>query len=242
MINYNQEGDCMYINGENKKNEFVKHLDGKKFKDLIPNLKRFIKSIYADVEENSVITCRYVNNGKVDIEIICMNRLTRIMIKSGSNSLIHMEQLCSFIDFLKEINIDDKIIRFMSGYFDEEDIKKCYDADFTAINMSEKIKLINEVLTQEEFIDLILERILCYDYYHKKIHYLYYGNVLTGICIKAEELKELMKIKKQTISNHIIIGKIHLYNFNINIFSNNKEVDKYKCLFKVNNLYSYLSH
>ena len=236
----------MYINGESRKEDFVKYLNGKNYKDLIPNMKRFIKFMFPCIEDNTPIKCKYINNGKVDIEIVCMGILKRIMIKSGVNSLLHVENIHSFVNYLRKVKVSKEICDlFLFYHFGDGTIdglgKKRYCGNEIRLVYEDEIEVINRAINQDDVMELLLERILCYDYYQKKIHYLYYGNLLSGLYIEMDKLKQLIKNKKDLFFQCVHVGKIHLYNMNRNVnFDAKAEVSRNNCGCKINNLYSFL--
>ena len=91
---------------------FVLKFNNKKVKELNPMLREVIDDLFPSVNEEDIIKSwrNHINNQKGDI-LIKINNLTRsISIKKGSRNSVHLENLEAFKSFLKESNINEKII------------------------------------------------------------------------------------------------------------------------------------
>ena len=206
----------MYIKGEKCKYSFVTLINGQKHRDLLPNIKKFIKELFPHIRPDDVIFCSYINNGKVDIEIKCQNECRRIMIKAGKTTCLHTESISSFVDFLFMIHVPQRVImQFVEHY---------HSSDANIISVS-------KCLSENFFAKPIINRVLGYDYYQKKIDYLYYGNVLSGAWIKIDDLKEtLLTSGFAYCGDNLKIGKICVY----------KSKDN-KLNFMIGNLYHHIN-
>ena len=216
----------MYINGEDCKRNFIMYYNNQKYEDLLPNSKKFVKELFPNIVEEDVIKCRYINNGKVDIEIVFKNDKRRIMIKSGKNSVIHIEDFESFCNFLREIKVANYIINLIK--------KVHFSNDIDALKAEKRV--ISEYLEKPRFLNLFLKRILCDDYYHKEIDYLYYGNVLSGKWIKVNDLKKtLLNYKNNHSHSALRIANIKMQRM---ILAKNDNFFEDRCVFSIWNILS----
>ncbi len=221
----------MYIKGERCKTTFIKYLNGKKIADLLPTIKKFVEEVFPESSADDLVECHYVNNGKVDIELIVNNQKKRIMIKAGDNSLIHCEEIDKLMAFLLSVNVPFWIVQMLEKYLSTDTENELYQ--------NVDVNLINDYLKKDFVLLPLLDRILTFDYYNKKIDYLYYGNVLNGRWITMEELKKVLINNK---NNHtyktVRIANLALYK----IYSKNQSNSyERKCGFKVGNLYTFIN-
>lgn len=147
------------LSGYDNEFQFVKLLNNKKVKELNPMSLELIESLFGEVNENSIITA-WKNHypQKKDILIKIDNRIRGVSIKKGSRNSVHLELVTSFIQFLKTLKIDKKIIdkyllyHFGDGTIDgtgskrvsKEEYQQMYQSDIeeinTAFNTKENIK------------------------------------------------------------------------------------------------------
>ena len=216
----------MYINGEDCKRNFIMYYNNRKYEDLLPISKKFVKELFPTIVEGDIVKCRYINNGKVDIEMVFKNDKRRIMIKSGMNSVIHIEDFDNFCNFLKEIKVADYIIKLI--------IKVHFSIDACALK--EEKRVISEYLEKPRFLNLFLKRVLCDDYYHREIDYLYYGNVLSGKWIRVADLKKtLLNYKNNHSHSALRIANIKMQRMILRQAENFMED---RCVFSIWNILS----
>ena len=216
----------MYINGEDCKRNFIMYYNNRKYEDLLPISKKFVKELFPTIVEGDIVKCRYINNGKVDIEIVFKNAKRRIMIKSGMNSVIHIEDFDNFCNFLKEIKVANYIINL---------IKKVHFSN-DACALKEEKRVISEYLEKPRFLNSFLKRVLCDDYYHREIDYLYYGNVLSGKWIRVADLKKtLLNYKNNHAHSALRIANIKMQRM---ILTKENNIYEDRCVFSIWNILS----
>ena len=93
--------------GNNNELEMAKYLNEKKFKDLNPVMKEFIKYICLtkgiSYDDRTTIFAEYETNGKLkqDIYITIKGTKIGISLKMGKGNSCHQEKIESFVSFIK---------------------------------------------------------------------------------------------------------------------------------------------
>ena len=137
------------MNGYQNEYDFVCYLNHKKIKELDPLTREFIDSIFYKIhEEDEIKAWRNHFLQKADILIKIQNVVKGVSIKMGARNSVHVEQISSFISFLKKQEIPSRIIQNYllyhfgdgscnnSGTFrkDGEEIKKEYQFEIQEMN------------------------------------------------------------------------------------------------------------
>ena len=82
----------MIINGGARKNELILSLDNKLFSDLSKNLKEMVKTIFPDIKNKDIISCKAVNSINHNM-ILAVNGISKnISVKTGNTSLIFKDK------------------------------------------------------------------------------------------------------------------------------------------------------
>lgn len=198
-LNKKKRGDNSH--GFLNKETIMNALNGQSFENIKQeNLKSFVKDIFPDITQKTIITCEKVVNktekGSFDI---CAGKQThRILIKSGSNNSVHQESFELFYDFLKkelyasdQIIEDFKIFQWGDGTLDGKtskekwlkinDIKKKFSSQYLRVQ-----KYIN----QPEIAEKLLTRFLLTGTSNSgnRVDYYYFGNADTGNWAKAKDI------------------------------------------------------
>lgn len=99
------------ISGFQNENNFVKELNCKKFRELLPNFQSMLLELYRNIDYNDIVYCRNdYNKKKFDIVISINNVIKRISIKMGINNSVHTEGISGFIRFLIECRVPKQVI------------------------------------------------------------------------------------------------------------------------------------
>lgn len=128
------------ISGLDNEYEFVKYLNGKKVKELNPLMQDVINDIYDNIDDESTIKC-WKNHfkQKSDIFIKINEAMKGISIKKGMKNSVHVEGISYFREFLKENNVDNKIIEeYLKYHFADGSIDGSGEIRYSALEYKQK--------------------------------------------------------------------------------------------------------
>lgn len=219
---------------------FVDAINNKKYCDLNNNIKKFIKFIFENIKDDDILECkRYRTFDKADVYIKLNGVIKNISLKSGIRVSVHAEKIETFIDFLREIHINEKIINILLLY---------HYGDFTTngtgcVRLSAKelkaryekeIKIFNKYINHKNIIKKIIIRCI-FDGTSRKntTDYIYYGDIENGIYASKDETINYFCNSKafEIITPHF--SYLVYQNWNRNIVYNTKlESHRYYCQFK----------
>ncbi len=182
--------------GNRNEHNIATALNNKHYKDLTSTLKMFIKDIYPQIYEDTLIISEAKGGTtKNDVMIIINDKNISVSVKEGSGNSVHQEKLEPFIQLLyQEFNIDKETkdaFRFYiwgdytldgSGNFEDRmngtTIKKNYP------NIVEQIQLFFNNHAEE-----LLTRFLITGRYNTgHVDYIYYGTAQAGVWAKSEDI------------------------------------------------------
>lgn len=182
--------------GFQNENELIEYLNNNKTKNLNKNLKEFIFFLFGDIAEESIIQAMSGKGGQKPDMIITVNEDTRkVSIKKGSGNSVHQENIDIFTEFLKEIDIPNKIINKLlkfhwgDGTSDGTGSKRISCSEYKKEFLKE-IDVINEEFNKEKNIKKFINRFILqgklkeYD----EIDAIYYGNVNEGHWASKNEI------------------------------------------------------
>ena len=174
-------------------------LNNHRFRDLSDKWKRHIKRMFKDIKDDDLIRVKYyeIKNAKPDLEIIVNNRKILLSVKSGHAPTMHQEPIKTFFDFLRGLNVPEKIIDTIAfyhyGYFlnkhqkilTREELVKFYP---------EKIKEVNDYFNNHEDLmrELIYRAIIRGRVKGDLIDYFYYGNSAKGFLLSISDIFKLI--------------------------------------------------
>ena len=175
--------------------DFVKLINYKKYSDLNPNLRAFIKFLFDDIKEEDTLQCKRLNTrGKPDIKIIFKNIIKYVSIKSGSQNSVHTEKLETFIAFLRQNGVKEEVINILLLYHFGDGTcdgtgKIRYSAEKSKVKYAHEIKTFNQYINNFSNLKKIFERMLFVGSNVKTAaDVIYYGNINYGVWCKKEEL------------------------------------------------------
>ena len=104
--------------GFNNETMIVNALNNHLFKDLSPNWKRHVKRMFKDIDDNDHIKAYYYEfkDAEPDIVISVKKRKILLSIKSGHAPTMHQEPVKTFYDFLRSVDVPERIIKIISFY------------------------------------------------------------------------------------------------------------------------------
>ena len=100
--------------GQLREDEMIVALNGKKIKELNPNLREMIENLFGVIEDEKVLKCvKSKDCIKPDIDITYEGIKMGVSIKSGDASCVHQENLNTFIDYLRRSGISERTIEIV---------------------------------------------------------------------------------------------------------------------------------
>lgn len=171
------------------------------FKDLDPKWKRHLKRMFKHIEEDDYIIAHYYEykDAKPDLEISVNNRKILLSIKSGHAPTMHFEPLKTFFDFLRGLDVPERIIRIICFYHYGYSIKKrvsdhILSRDEIIKRFPSEIKEANEYFKPHPEIvrEIIYRSIIRGRLKRDLIDYFYYGNSSKGFLLSTSDIIELI--------------------------------------------------
>lgn len=232
------------INGYQNEEEFAHYLNHKKYGRINPIFQELLSAIYGNLDFNDIIYS-WVNYSKKKADIyVKINGFVRgISIKKGVKNSVHVESIETFIEFLKENNISDKIINeFLKyHYADGTSVgngkKRLSSAEYK-INNQKEIDLINQSINNTKLLEKAINRfVLQGNNSLYEVNAIIYGVLEDFIWITNEEIKYIMKKHKNNYSSAIHFSGLTIQPMARNLNYNLKyEKDRYKIQVKWYNI------
>ncbi|MCL2687299.1 MAG: hypothetical protein FWE58_02040 [Methanobrevibacter sp.] len=224
----------MANDGFRNEDEIVSVLNGKRYKEINSNMKKFLKTIFQIApKSNDIIICNKIaGTEKTDIFIKINDETHYISIKKGSGNSVHQEPVEEFINYLKEkFNISKDIaedIRFFiwgdNTLDGKGDLKNRLSANQLKKMFPEKIKNINnffDLYKQELITRFLIEGSEC----AVDPDYIYYGTAEEGVGISMVDAVEWLIETNKNVKS-ITIGKLTFQAWNRNINGGTKSENK----------------
>ena len=186
---------------KNEKN-IVDELNGKKYKELNLNMKKFVdyvancEGVSINIETHIESRIETDNRKKQDLYLKLLGKEYGISVKMGNGNSTHQEKCEDFIDYIAhEFNASDELcndIRIMtwcdgtvdgSGVISNRMDKKKY-----LLSYASGINRIRKFLNEHE--RELIERILFVGRHDSKVDYIYHGTPTSGKWISSDELIE----------------------------------------------------
>ena len=218
---------------ENEKDLF-EALHNKKLKDLNENLKKLIKSIFNNANENSVTECEKIGgHDKTDIAIKIGNEQHTLSVKKGSGNSVHQEPVEEFIKYLEEnfsiredVKNDLRFFIWGDGTLDGTGKK---ENRLTASQLKQKYP--EKIKNIQSFFDTIekelVERFIIKGAKsEKRPDYIYYGIPEKGMWCKSDKTINWMIANKPKNDKAIYIGRLTFQAWNRNIKGKNEKTEK----------------
>jgi len=165
--------------------KFTVAIEGKKFKELNHNLQYFVRYLFPYIEDDDVLHCQRTDDYiKPDIYIQWKLEKRFVSLKYGSSTEVHTELLESFMNYLRSLNVEEKVIdiwmrfHFGDGTNDGTGNKRLPGIE-VRFAMRDEIKYLNEYLnSNRDLVAQVVDRALFrgVDPLAPKADYLYYGD------------------------------------------------------------------
>ena len=143
---------------------FVLAFNNKKVKELNPLLRQVIDESFYDISDEAIIKSWRNHNSyeKADILIKIDDYVRSISIKKGSRNSVHAESIESFKEFLRELEVKEKIIYYYELFHygvSFRNFNKVLSSKEYVKKNKRKIKKVNEALKKVE-IDKLIDRFI----------------------------------------------------------------------------------
>lgn len=196
--------------GFQNETNIIDALNNKKITELNTNLKKFIKFLFPDIDNNSIISAISGKKGqKPDLIIEINNTKKYVSVKKGSGNSVHQEDVDLFMNFLTSLNIPLNIkiellkYHWADGTTDGTGKIRVSSADYKKEHENE-INLINDSLNKPDILKALVNRILFkgVEDSNELVDVIYYGKVEEGIWATREEI--INYISNHSFSNNSI--------------------------------------
>lgn len=176
-------------------------LDKHQYKNLSPKWKRHMKRMFKNIQDDDYIKVRYYEykDAKPDLEIIVNKRKILLSVKSGHSPTMHSEPVKTFFDFLRSLDVPERIIKIISFYHYGYSLKKgVIDHVLTREEILEKypkhIKEVNDYFNSHEEIvrEIIYRSIIRGRLKRDLIDYFYYGSATKGFLLSISDIVKLI--------------------------------------------------
>lgn len=205
----------------------VNALDGKKYKELNLNLKKFIDYICANeklkINVETIIHSDYETNNKKkqDLYIKLLDKKYGISVKMGSGNSTHQEKCEDFITYItdefdapEEICNDIRIFTWCDGTLDGSGkVTDRMDKKKYLLTYKEGVERIRKFVDEHK--RELVERALFIGKYNSQVDYIYHGTPNDGKWISANELIEFQIQNPQPLGSSLVkIGRMNLQVWN----------------------------
>lgn len=187
----------MINKGLQNEKDIVDVLHAHRIRDLPSFWKSKIMELFDVDDESLLVGVRHLAhfNFKTDIELEVNKKTIKISIKSGISPTLHQEQTKYFIEFLKEQNVSEKTIKFVSYYLYGDGSlngsgNKNIGIKYMNTKYSKNIHEANIELSDKELIKKFIIRTILKGRHENRqeIDYLYYGTAEGGVFVSKEEI------------------------------------------------------
>lgn len=218
--------------GIQNEHEFIEYFNHRKVKELNPMANDFIISLFPNAKEEDVIyAIPRLDKGKTDFIIIINEIDKKISVKMGYSNSVHLEKIESFVNFLRNIGIEEQTIKlFLKFHYADgtlngngkirlssENYKQLYQNEIDKINLS---------FNKEDTIKKAIEHFVIRGRYNDNIDVLVHGTVNNFFWIHKEEIFKIMLEKKDKYSTGIHFGLLYCQPWTRNL--QYKQADEYK--------------
>ena len=196
---------------------FVKKINGVKYKDLPYGIKENLNKMYKYIDDDDVIKSELVDGAqKPDFYVEINGDRRYISLKTGTASTVGSYGLKNFIAYLRSKGISEKTLKvivlmhFCDGTLDNTGKKRYCFEDFRR-GKDELIEAANEELNKDkEFIKDVVHKVVSKGFYEDNIeaNYLYHGTEEQGYCCNFRQICRQIDTKKWKYIRNLHIGPI----------------------------------
>lgn len=203
--------------GIKKEEEVVLTLNEKKIKDLKPNFKFLLSEMFDHLEDDKVVQSNLVGGfQKPDFFITYDNQRKFISMKSGQAKIVHQEKLDTFIQFLKDIGVNEYCIEiFLYHHFGDGTMdgtgKERMSYSELQFRMRDQIRKFNkEVNVNKDIVAAVVDRCVFLGSQKDNIpaDYLYFGDENYGVMCSRKQVQKHIYRKSWLYMDNLHIGPL----------------------------------
>ena len=175
----------------------AKSYNEKYFKELNPFQKEILLKMYPQIQEKDLIKCKgyYFSKAKPDIQFIVNDEIKYVSIKSGRSDGMHIEEIKTFILFLRSLGVSIKTQKILLLYHYGDGTlngtgKTRMLHNEIAFKYKELIEYATEELKTPEIIIPCLNRFMFTgtNLKRKSVDFIYFGDETYGILCSKNDL------------------------------------------------------
>lgn len=231
--------------GNNNEHNIVRMLNGKRYKELNINLKKFIEYICKNkkiaIDDSTIVNAKFEKNSKLkqDFYIEIKDQCFGISLKMGLGNSTHQEKIEDFIEYLKkefnaseELCNDWKFFAWADGTTDGTgDVTKNADGKiitrFTGAEFKKKFpeKRANLQNFLNQYEKDLIERFLFLGRHGSQVDFLYHGTALDGTWISKEKIINFLLGNSLKLKNNktLSIGRMSVQVWNVSRSGNTEK-------------------
>ena len=204
-------------NGINNEKAIVAALNGKRYKDLEPNMKTFITDLFGVVKPRMRIkACQTTDRIKPDIKVSIKKDVKFVSIKTATSTTLHGEQMYTLVPFFRECGMSEEMIKIFclfqygDGTYDGTGETRLTYME-AATKYKKQIELFNRTINRDhKLVTEIVKRVMFdgVDPEADKATYLYSGDVEFGRVISRRQVILYICNKSFGFYNSMHIGPI----------------------------------
>ena len=206
--------------GSFKELELAKSFNKKRYSKLPKNLKNVINNMYGSIEDNALIHCKQLEGTmKPDLEFEIKGEKHYVSMKSGSNGIVHQENIFQLCEHLKVIGISEYTIdtiqyfHFGDGTLDGSG-KKRYQYRYLINWLAKRIKYANfELNANRKFVMHIVNRCIFKGTDPNNIlaEFVYNGDKEYGVIVSRKHILMHVKNNKYSYMDNLHIGPLIMH-------------------------------
>lgn len=192
----------------------------KRYKDLSNNSRNVINNMFGHVSDDSIIHCeRVLGNMKPDLKFTIGEETHYLSMKSGSNGIVHQENVFNFCHHLRKIGISDYTVdtillfHFGDGTKDGTGIKR-YPYKKVTSALEKRIIYANEELNENrKFVIHIVNRMIFKGSKEDNIlaEYVYHGDAEYGVIVSRKQVLLNAKYNQYSFLDNLHIGPLIMH-------------------------------
>lgn len=194
----------------------IEAINGKSYRSLNENLKKFIKAVFPYVSDNDVVHCqKHGGFDKADLSLTLNGVSRMVSIKKGSGNSVHQEPVENFIDYLKsEFGDNSEVFNALRHFIWGDGSLNGYGEKSSRISSRQYAMEYekNTALIRDYFYQikkpLLLRFVLYGDKSKRKPDFIYYGDLYNGYCASSEKIVEYLIDDKNQSNSLIPVGPL----------------------------------
>ena len=205
-------------------------MNNKKVKELNPMFREVVDDLFQDINENSIIKSwrNPFSKSKTDIFIKINNEIKNISIKKGIRNSVHMESINTFEKYLKEMGINNEVIKLYKNYhygIDKNNPNIILSAKEYKEKYQSEIDIINKELKKIDYLKIIDRFIISGRVSNKRIDGIIYGTQDEFLWINKDDIKNIIKSSLNEKSTGVHIGCLFIQPLNRCLNNNPKYLE-----------------